>query len=189
MTGEPFVFLDRRAAFDIDNLLAALNEDVSDDEFASYVGHDKNDFANWIEYSLQNKSLADKIRPLMERDLIKAVLADAIGKETAKMIIGDTQTRHNPIVHEVLEKNIDFEEQRKEDMQDSQQAVIVNDSRGNNDVEKKKEGSSLAIGFPLKLDFLLKIHKKMVVADFLFGLICGMLLGVIVLEIILRLML
>ena len=73
MVNEPFIFWDKRAAFDIENLLAALNEDISSEEFTSYVGQDKNDFANWIEVSLQNKPLADKIRHLFEKDLIKAV--------------------------------------------------------------------------------------------------------------------
>jgi hypothetical protein len=186
MAGEPFIFWDRRAAYDIENLLAALNEDVSSEEFASYVSHNKNDFANWLEFSLQNKMLADKIRPLVERDLIKAVLYDAVGKETAKMIIADSHTVHDPAVHEVLEKSIGSNDEKKDAAE-----VHAHEGRTHSahpdaiDISKKedtkKKGSSLVMEFPLK------INKKMVIADFMFGLLCGMILGAIALGIILRL--
>jgi hypothetical protein len=202
MAGEPFVFRDQRAIFNIEGLLKILNE-LSDEEFASYVNGSKNDFANWIEFSLGNKPLADWIRPLVEKDVIRAVLEDFISKQVSTMIIGAGKTAPEDLLaREILEKNKDFLKNEKteehkheveaENSSESKKpaevkpsADVHSDAKLSDDkkekIEKAEKKSKIVVGMPFE------ISRKILIRDFVFGLISGMVLGAVLLALFVKL--
>lgn len=180
MAGESFNFWNGKSASNLEELAAVLKE-MSYEEFSSFVNTSKNDFANWIEGSLENRNLAEKIRPLLEKDLILAVIEDSMSKKQDKLIIGTTAAiQEDSLVKEIMKKNEDFfkeaeekghanpehknnskEEHKKEDF------VL----KGKNDSAKENEKGS-------KLTFIdvpkIKSSSK---HDFLIGIIFGIIIG------------
>ncbi|MEM4259767.1 MAG: hypothetical protein QXG00_00865 [Candidatus Woesearchaeota archaeon] len=58
---EVFIAKNNIKAKNIFELKKAI-ETMNDEEFSHHLNNDKNDFANWIEYSLEDKILADSVR-------------------------------------------------------------------------------------------------------------------------------
>jgi hypothetical protein len=66
MRNDPFVFHNGRAAHNVEELLAVIEEsDVH--LFEEHVTKDRNDFAAWVEHSLDHKSLAQRLRTSTDR--------------------------------------------------------------------------------------------------------------------------
>ena len=68
-----FVLKDGRRLRSLYELVDEL-ETMSDDTFRHYANEFKNDFANWIEFVIGERALADEVRRLRARqDIIRAV--------------------------------------------------------------------------------------------------------------------
>jgi hypothetical protein len=61
-----FVLTDGRKLKDLRELAFCLS-DMADDVFWSHVNDAKNDFAAWIDDSLKDKELANKLKPVRDR--------------------------------------------------------------------------------------------------------------------------
>lgn len=108
MANEPFNFWNGKKADDLEGFVSCLGE-ISYEEFSSYVNGSKNDFANWIEHSLHNQDLAERIRPLIEMDLIRATVSNFISSQQNKFFIGTSnEVNEDSLVKEVIQKNEDF---------------------------------------------------------------------------------
>jgi hypothetical protein len=127
MTNDPFNFWYDKKAYDLHGLSMCL-ADMSDEEFVSYVNGTKNDFANWIENALENSQLADKIRPIIEKDIILATLNEELNGEQTKLSIGSTSVHSDSLVQEVMKKNDEFfktAENKAETIHDEQTSEIA----------------------------------------------------------------
>lgn len=186
MAGEPFLFWNDKRADDLKSLVAVLGE-ISYEEFATYVNQSKNDFASWIEGSLENKELADKVRPLLENDLIRAVVSDFIEKEN-KLIIG-TKNAHadDALVKEIMQKNEDFFKSPENATERASQSMHAQaDEFELKSAEKQaKSGSTFSLADAPILGRKKERHASELVAGLIFGVIIGALLTIIVQQMIL----
>lgn len=69
MVIDRFYFSNGDSAGNLDEFLEKL-EDIDDKCFFHHVNDEKNDFANWILYSLKDKALGNRISRLREKDEI-----------------------------------------------------------------------------------------------------------------------
>lgn len=58
--------------------LAESVESMEEHVFSHHVTHDRNDFANWIEHSFENSSLASKIRECKTPEEVKNAVEEEI---------------------------------------------------------------------------------------------------------------
>ncbi|MGV8161767.1 MAG: hypothetical protein ACP5N2_00360 [Candidatus Nanoarchaeia archaeon] len=201
MVGENFNFWDGKVAYDVESLLKCITE-ISNEEFSLYV-NGKNDFANWIQGSLQNTDLAERIRPLSERDVIVAILADFLDKSKDRLIVGSLKAFHeDELVREIMEKNENFlgvreekkeniidplehenaEEKKKEENRNNQEEERNSQNQKNNEknIEKEKKGSTISlVDFPK--------GKNSIDKNFFIGLMFGVIIGMLSILIIFRL--
>jgi hypothetical protein len=75
--GKEFIFHDGSRAKTLSELLIKI-EHLSDHEFHHFVNHSKNDFANWIEHVLEDKTFASKLRLLSSRNEIVRFIRDRV---------------------------------------------------------------------------------------------------------------
>lgn len=191
MTSEPFNFWNEKKAYDLEGFVSCLNE-MSDEEFSSYVNNSKNDFANWIEYSIQNIELAEKIKPLLDKDSIKSTVSDFISAEQNKLMIGTTKVvQDDSLVKEVMQKNEDFfknaaEAYKKENPEPDKKEILESDKKENNELSKEKGSKLSLIDLPLlkknksenKSEVILKRKSENRIGqDFLAGIIFGLIIG------------
>ncbi len=71
--GEEFVLRDGTLLADIETLYRAIVT-ISDEEYNHFVTPEKNDFATWVERSLDDKFLAASLRRATTRDKMIKVL-------------------------------------------------------------------------------------------------------------------
>lgn len=71
--GQEFVLKDGKRLADLHHLYKALS-DMSDFEFGMFVNADKNDFATWVEHSLNDKFLAGSLRRATTRERMQRFL-------------------------------------------------------------------------------------------------------------------
>jgi len=178
MTDEPFNFWNDRKAYELEGFVSCLDE-ISDEEFASYVNVSKNDFANWIEYSLQNVELGEKVKSLLERDLIKEAVSSFINSKQNKLIVGTTKAiQDDSLVKEVIQKNENFVKNSNDEKR--VEALSLKSEKGS-----AEKGSKLSlIDFP---QFKKAKGSRISVSDFVAGLIFGLMLGILITLIVLQL--
>lgn len=183
MTNEPFNFWNGKKADDLDGFVSCLGE-ISYEEFSSYVNNSKNDFANWIEHSLNNPDLAEKIRPLIEMELIRETVSNFISSQHSKLFIGTAKdTGEDSLVKEVIQKNEDFfKDAAKKENED-------------NPADKNNEkGSKLSlIDFPSlrrnkDKQNSEKKFKNWLVQDFIAGMVFGVFIGALLTLILIQLL-
>ncbi|MGV8168575.1 MAG: hypothetical protein ACP5N3_00800 [Candidatus Nanoarchaeia archaeon] len=177
MAGEPFIFWNGRTAFDAESLKICISE-IPHDEFFSYV-NGKNDFANWLEGSLQEKELADRVRSLSERDLIVAVLSDFIEKRNAKLLIGTRGSfNEDALIREVLEKNEKFLGTDKQDSKETEKMEEKTESIETKTAENKESSPVKEKGSTITLVDLPK-RKHSLDKEFFIGITFGMIIGIL----------
>ncbi|MFA6072868.1 MAG: hypothetical protein WC758_02040 [Candidatus Woesearchaeota archaeon] len=207
MADEKFNLWNGKVVHDLEELSNALTV-MTDEEFVSYVNSSKNDFANWIEYTLLNKEIANKIRNLREKDLINAIIIDFLKKQTSKMMIGSAKSfNDDALVKEIIRKNETFlgidnsnnhdvptidSQNKSNDFQNNSDATnkangaIVNERMNvkaeQKEINKKESGSKISL-----IDFTIfdKIKRNRIFfIGLTFGIIMGMLLALILVKII-----
>jgi len=189
MTIEPFNFWNERKASDVESLLLAISE-ISNEEFSLYT-NGKNDFASWIEYSLQNADLASRIKSLSERDLIKAVLADFIEKEKGKLLIGVSKSSDNDtLAKEVMKRNEEFlGTKTQEEQVDPAKVEPVNQKENiKENVSQNESKDSTNKGSTIAFASAPNMSKLTPDSIFFVGLIFGIMIGVLATLIVLKLM-
>ncbi len=172
-----FVVGDKR----IKTLKALLEElRVMDEQtFHNFVNGDKNDFANWIEFVIGDKSLADTIRLFKDKDSIVKVIDEKINASVKKS-------------DEQILSFVDTKEQRQETTQDIKiQQADSSKSKSFNPPESKLKaevsefsGRSTNNSLKSSVSVVRKSKKPLVyfVIGFLIGLLVGMFVFVIVLK-------
>lgn len=198
MTNEPFNFWNDLKAYDLDGLLSALSK-MSDDEFSSYVNNSKNDFANWIAGSLQKTELAEKVRAVVEKDLIKATISSFMESEKNKLIIGTGKSiQEDSLIREVMKKNEDFfkyseenktpeeklkEEHHLDDKKEDKKLPSDHDKKADAETQKTEKGSKLTL-----MDVPALKTGKHRSADLFVGIFFGIIVGVLLTLIVIQLL-
>ena len=70
---KPFYLEDGTTLNNLSELLGALKF-MDDTLFSKYVTPEKNDFANWVEFCLGNKELANRMRVAKSKDELVEIL-------------------------------------------------------------------------------------------------------------------
>jgi hypothetical protein len=194
MAGEPFYLRNGLVAsntLDLANLLIV----ISDDEFYTYVNQSKNDFANWVEYSLQNKGLADGMRNIKSRlglrEFLKPV-SGAVGSElSAANLVGSnfiSEMKVNDLVKSAAEDRLK-EEQHKRDEHERIESIptAIDAVRGNHSHAINAQNgtnnatTSVSAIKPTKLGHIgTNSPSEFVLKEFLYGALFGLLLGLII---------
>ena len=172
-----FVVGDKR----IKTLKALLEElRVMDEQtFHNFVNDDKNDFANWIEFVIGDKSLADTIRLFKDKDSIVKVIDEKINASVKKS-------------DEQILSFVDTKEQRQETTQDTKiQQADSSKSKNLSPPESKlkaevSEFSRRSTNNSLKSSVSVVRKSKKPLVYFVIGFLIGILVGMFVFVIVLK---
>jgi hypothetical protein len=192
MTNEAFNFWNEKKAYDLDSFVSCLDT-MSDEEFSSYVNNSKNDFANWIEGSLQYIELAEKIRPFLEKDLIRVTVVNYMGAEKNKLMIGvskDIQT--DSLIKEVLQKNEEFLKNADLNRTDAAKFSVEKETAEvKKNTEEEVKSSKSEKGSKLSFVDLPGIKKgkseNKISRDFFVGVVFGVIIGALITLIVIQL--
>jgi hypothetical protein len=187
MVENAFNFWGERVAVDLEGLLFCLSE-ISDEEFLTYI-NGKNDFANWIENALHNKGLAEKIRHLTDRELLKETIAFFLYGQDKMIVASPKSFNQDALVQEVLKKNEEFlgkeEQHEHHEKKESLEKEEHHEKKGEHSEEHKEhkeehkaKGSTISFSLPKR--------KYKLDAEFYSGLMFGIVVGMLIALIIYR---
>lgn len=151
-----FYFKGDKKAENIDEFREVLKE-MSQDEFDHHVNNEKNDFATWIEHSLKNSELAQKVRKCKT---IKETL-QALKKSDKK-----------PILKKVFNTQAKPKDKEHEDIIRS-----VLETKMQKELEPPRKKTELFGGE----------HHSLVIREFIFGILLGLFLGLILMAVFVKL--
>lgn len=85
--GKEFIFQDGTRAKNILELVSVI-ETLSDHGFHHFVNAHKNDFANWVDHVLENKSFSDRLREVSTKSDTVRLIKEEISDSASKWKIG-----------------------------------------------------------------------------------------------------
>lgn len=177
--GEKFFFNNKKEASDLKEFLAVLKT-LSKDDFDHHVNKQRNDFANWIEYSLQKKDLAKSIANLSTKAAIANKIKEHLSNKTAKKVkpkkvsikkTVSTKKKSTPTKKSVKDVKPSYKKEVKKE-----KVVLPKKSVERKIVVPKQKVSYISTDSPS--DFILK--------EFLMGALFGLLLGFILMAMLYR---
>ncbi|HIH31455.1 TPA: hypothetical protein HA235_01995 [Candidatus Woesearchaeota archaeon] len=114
---QEFVFHNGSRAKNIFELSVFL-ENMPDNEFRSFVNEQKNDFANWIEYVLEEKDLAIKLRATINIHETRNILKKFIEPPEKKSIIAvESEKKIIQPFESMIKKTVSVHDNKVEQLQ------------------------------------------------------------------------
>jgi len=149
-------------------------EELNEAEFRHHVNDERNDFAKWVEDVFEQKKLAKSMRKARDKEeLIKTL--DAFLKKKHKQ----TRSEEKKVIAEEQESGAEVEKALSE----KEIRSIVNEAKQELEKEEKhiskheEDASSKRLTRPGQ-------HHRMIVKEFIFGFVLGLIFGLIMLGII-----
>ncbi len=102
-----FWFKDGRSAKNLVELAGAL-EKISDDIFFHHVNSEKNDFCNWIEFSVKDSVLAKRLKPVKDKDKTIKIIEKRISElqKFKKGILGNKPVKIKKTSKRIKSKSV-----------------------------------------------------------------------------------
>jgi len=172
MAGERFYFQDGSSVGSIEELLEKLRE-MSTMDFKRHVNEDKNDFAAWIEHSLERPTLASRIKMLLLKDDIEFALYEDIG-----YVEPPAEENVQPIKEEPKKVHEKKAPPKKEEPKHKPADEHLLDIPFKEEPHESKEPS---------LSISTESPHKFIIKEFILGALFGLLLGVILMAVLYQL--
>lgn len=193
--GQEFVFADGTKVRSIQELGEKISI-VEDTEFHRYVNEEKNDFVNWLVYSLQNEELANIIAEIRSRPLMYLKIRQYILKNkgtTTKPVTIERPKKTTPLFSAPQKEIIP---EREKPQQAPQQTIVKEEKQEvkPNLLQKfkhRKEPTPKPTQQTVQEPQLVineqgkeELSTEFVVKEFIYGVVCGILIGLIIAKII-----
>ena len=107
-----FITKDGREVKSLFELSQAL-EDMPEDVFNHHVSDEGNDFSNWVQHVMKNKSLADSIAAVKDKKSIQEVIRAKLEKDIKKTMVKKPRKTAKKIAAQKVIKGLSF---KKEDI-------------------------------------------------------------------------
>ena len=175
-----FHFADGTAIASLDALRDKL-ESVSYQEFYEHVNAEKNDFANWVEHVLQDKNLAEDMRKVTSIVETVEILNDYLHPhpqgDDIQAKIEEEEDVHPPV------EEVPTTEPSPEVTDDEANLEVIQESMEEPAEEShdEPEPESASEESQHEKEFVLSPREKkmLIVKDFIFGMLAGLFLGLI----------
>ena len=189
-----FYFASGRKASSIEELKQAL-EGMDEGEFRHHVNNEKNDFASWVEGVFQEKDLAKSMREVSEKDGLIIILEGYLEEKEASSIAPEQTPQIKKIIPSDRKLHEEIEEQEEQQAEFKEEQVPKPEKErvlSHREIKSIVEGAKhvfaeLEHRKAKKEDALKPMHHHLVLKEFIYGFILGLIFGLIMLGIIFNL--